>query len=157
MKSHVVLWSLVVLIFTSACSSLKTTPEKAIEITNKIDNKDFTIKFNYANPIRMQQIALTSEYNLTIKGDSAIAFLPYYGVAHVAPFNSSEGGIKFASNMKDYSKSMNKKGDGWNIRFKINSSEYHYNIFLSVYQNGNSTLQINSYERDPISFYGEIK
>ena len=157
MKSHVVLWSLVVLIFTSACSSLKTTPEKAIEITNKIDNKDFTIKFNYANPIRMQQIALTSEYNLTIKGDSAIAFLPYYGVAHVAPFNSSEGGIKFTSNMLDYSKSMNKKGDGWNIRFKINSSEYHYNIFLSVYQNGNSILQRNSYERDPISFYGEMK
>lgn len=157
MKSHVVIWSLVVLIFTSACSSLKTTSEKAVEITNKIENKDFTVRFNYANPIRMQQIALTSEYTLTIKGDSAIAFLPYYGVAHVAPFNSSEGGIKFASNMLNYSKSLNKKADGWDIRFKINSSAYHYNLFLSVYQNGSSTLQINSYERDPISFYGEMK
>lgn len=157
MKSHVVIWSLVVLIFTSACSSLKTAPEKVSEITNKIDNKDFTIRFNYANPIQMQQIALTSEYTLTIKGDSVIAFLPYYGVAYVAPFNSSEGGIKFASNMLNYSKSLNKKGDGWDIRFKINSSAYHYNLFLSVYQNGNSTLQVNSYERDPISFYGEMK
>ena len=157
MKSHVVLWSLVVLIFTSACSSLKTAPEKVNEFTNKLDSKDFTIRFNYANPIRMQQIALTSEYTLTIKGDSAIAFLPYYGIAYVAPFNSSEGGIKFASKMLNYSKSLNKKGDGWDIRFKINSSEYHYNLFLSVYQNGSSTLQVNSYERDTISFYGEMK
>lgn len=156
MKSQIIFLSFVVLLFASACSSIKTTPETVAAITAKVESKDFTVRFNYANPFRMKQVSLTSEYTLKIKGDSAFAYLPYYGVAHVAPFNSSEGGIKFSSPMIEYSETANKRKDGWNIRFKINSGEYHYDLLLDVFKNGRSSLHVNSYERDPITFYGEL-
>lgn len=156
MKSQVIFLSFVVLLFASACSSIKTTPETVATIKAKVESKDFTVRFNYANPFRMQQVSLTSEYTLKIKGDSAFAYLPYYGVAYVAPFNSSEGGIRFSSPMIEYSKTANKRKDGWNIRFKINSGEYHYDLLLDLFENGRSSLHVNSYERDPITFYGEL-
>jgi len=58
--------------------------------------------------------------------------------------------------MIEYSETANKRKDGWNIRFKINSGEYHYDLLLDVFKNGRSSLHVNSYERDPITFYGEL-
>lgn len=157
MKSNVIkiiVWTIIVL---SSCKTPKSGLEKELTTTKLIDNKNFTVQFNYANPLRMQSIALTSEYTLTIKGDSAYAYLPYYGVAHTAPFNMSDGGIKFACEMNGFSKKLNKKQDGWELRFKVDKPEYHYNVFLTVYLNGASTLQINSHDKDPISYFGEIR
>jgi len=105
----------------------------------------------------MKQISLTSDYDIRVKNDSAFAFLPYYGVAHVAPMNSSEGGIKFAELMTNYVIQPNKKKDGWVISFKVNAKEYHYQIYMNIFNNGNSTVTVNSYERDAITFYGDVK
>ncbi|MDO9152652.1 MAG: DUF4251 domain-containing protein [Paludibacter sp.] len=157
MKSQFLLPILVVLLHLSSCSSSKTTPETTRKVTQQIENKDFSIKVNYAVPMRMKQVYLTSDYDVRIKNDSAFAFLPYYGVAHVAPMNTSEGGIRFAEQMTDYTIRPNKKHDGWEISFKVKTREYHYQLYLSIFNNGSSSVTINSYERDAISFYGELK
>ena len=146
-----------VFFFLNACTLLKTTPESARENLGKIDRKDFTVKANFANPLRMRQVVLTSEYDLRIKNDSAFAFLPYFGVAHTAPMNPSEGGIKFSEPMLEYNSKPTKKDDGREISFKVNTREYNYQINLTVYQNGTATFVINSYQRDAITFYGEMK
>jgi hypothetical protein len=148
---------LLMLLLVSSCSVLKTTPEIITEITHKVESKDFTVVVNSANPMRMKPIFLTSEYELRIKNDSAFAYLPYYGVAHVAPYDSNDGGIKFAEPMTDYSVNRNKKSIGWDIRFRIKSKIYVYDVIMNVYNNGSSTITVNSYERDMITFNGEIK
>jgi len=145
------------LFFMSSCSTLRTAPETIKVITEKIESKNFTVGVNYANPLRMRPVYLTSEYEIRIKNDSAFAYLPYYGVAHVAQFESNEGGIKFAEPMIDYTMKSNKKLNGWDIRFKVKSKATQFDVLLSIADNGNSTITVNSYDRDMISFNGEIK
>ncbi|MDD3080321.1 MAG: DUF4251 domain-containing protein [Paludibacter sp.] len=153
-----ILLSVVVLLSTTACKITKTTPEARNQLASKIENKHFTVVFNYANPFRMQQVPLTgADYNLKISGDSVYTYLPYYGVAHTAPFNPSDGGVRLATVMNDFSMNSTKKSDGWEMKFKANSEQYHYMFYLTTYENGSSTLQVSSAERDPISYYGEIK
>ncbi|HEY6914384.1 MAG TPA: DUF4251 domain-containing protein, partial [Paludibacter sp.] len=91
------------------------------------------------------------------KNDSVFAFLPYFGVAHVAPMNPSEGGIKFAEPMINYTVTANKKSTGWDIRFRVKSKESVYDIGMDIFNNGSATITVNSYERDVITFNGEIK
>jgi len=157
MKTQLIYIVCLMMFFISSCSSLKTAPETIKEVTRKVESKDFTVVVNYANPMRMKPIYLTSEYDLRIKNDSAFAFLPYFGVAHVAPMNSNEGGIKFAESMTNFTVMPNKKSTGWDIRFRVKSRESVYNISMSIFNNGSSMITVNSYERDMITFSGEIK
>ena len=141
----------------TACSSTKTATETIGEVTRKVESKDVTVTVHYANPLRMKQVVLTSEYDLRIINDSAFAYLPYFGVAYSAPYGSSEGGIKFAEPMTDYAIASNKKSNGWDIHFKIRSKEDVYEIFMNIFNNGSALFSVTSQKRDMISFSGEVK
>lgn len=147
----------VLVLFMAACSSTKTTTETISEVTRKVESKDFTVTVRYASPLRMRQVILTSEYDLRINNDSAFAYLPYFGVAHTAPYSSSEGGIKFAEPMIDYAIAFNKKLNRWDIHFKIQSKGDTYEVFMNIFNNGNSSFSVTSQQRDMIFFSGEIK
>jgi hypothetical protein len=157
MKTLLICSTFVLLFFMSSCSSLKTTTETTREITQKVESKDFTVDVNFANTQRGRQIYLAGGYDLRIKNDSAFAYLPYYGVAYVAPYNSTEGGIKFAEPMMEYSMVPNKKSTGWDIRFKIKSNGYLYEIFMDIFNNGSTQFTVSSYQRDMITFRGEVQ
>jgi len=149
--------AIMVLFFSVSCTSLKTTPESKNEITQKVQVKDYTVIANYANPMRGKQIYLTSGYDLRIKNDSAFAYLPYFGVAYSAPYGGGEGGIKFAEPIHEYSVKSNRKSDGWDIHFKIKGKETDYEIYLNIFNNGSSMFTVNSFNRDAITFNGELK
>ncbi len=157
MKTQLMYSTFVLMLFLTACSSTKTTSETISAITRKVESKDITVTVHYANPLRMRQIVLTSEYDLRLKNDSAFAYLPYFGVAYSAPYGSSEGGIKFAEPMNDYAITPNKKSNGWDIHFKIRSKEDIYEIFMNIFNNGSALFSVTSQKRDMISFSGEIK
>lgn len=157
MKTQLMCLTFVLVLFMTACSSTKTTTETISEVTQKVELKDVTVTVHYASPLRMRQVVLTSEYDLRINNDSAFAYLPYFGVAHTAPYRSSEGGIKFAEPMIDYVISTNKKLNGWDIHFKIRSKGDTYEIFMNIFNNGNASFSVTSQQRDMITFSGEIK
>lgn len=96
------------------------------------------------------------QYDLTIKPDSLIAYLPYYGRAYSAPYNPSESGIKFTSKDFTYVETKKKKG-GYtiNIRTKDLNVE-NYQIVLNISQNGYATLMVNSNNKQPINFNGYL-
>jgi hypothetical protein len=155
-----VFYILTLFFLSTACSSFKLTNKekeliKSRVITNMGSN-DYTIRVYQADPARWKSIPLTSEYSLTVRNDSAFAFLPFFGRAYVAPYNSNEGGIKFEEKMQDYQIARNKKGNGWEIKFKINIPTHNYQFFLTVFETGKSVINVSSYQRDPIAFYGEI-
>ena len=156
MKTQIISILMLSFLITS-CLSLKTAPETIKEINRKVESKDFTIAVNYANPLRMKPVYLTSEYDVRIKNDSAFAYLPYYGVAYTAPYNSTEGGIKFAEPMSEYKIIPHKKADGWDIRFRVKSKLTVYDFSLTIFNNGSSSISVSSYEKDRINFIGEVK
>ena len=144
-----------------ACNSLKLTPEEKTlrmqQVSTDIENKNYTIKINQAKPMRGKVINLSPTYDLIIRNDSAIAYLPFFGYATQAPFPGTDGGIHFAQKIENYLIKSLSKNNGWEIRFDINTVEYNYKLKLSVFHSGESTVDITSVQRDPIFFFGEVK
>lgn len=140
-----------------ACSSTKNIAETKSKVETKINARSYTIAYNYVNPLRMRSHYLTSDYTLTIKGDSAMAYLPYFGVAHTAQYGTSEGGIKFNQPITGYSEKRTKKNDGWEISFSVKDEMRTYKMSLNIYDNANSSLDVLPSDKDPISFNGEVK
>lgn len=145
------------LLVLGACSSLKTSPDTVSKVSEKVNARDYVISVHMANPMRMNPVYLTSEYDLKIKGDSAFGYLPYFGVAHIAPVNPSEGGIRFSRPMMDYSAEQNVTKGLWNIRFRVAEGQLLYSVFIQLYDNGKATVDVNSYDKDMIRFDGELK
>lgn len=141
----------------SSCTLFKNNEVNTPEIHSQVEARDFKVLFNFAYPFRMQPRSLTSEYSLKISGDSVYAFLPYYGVAHMAPINPADSGIKFEALMEDYQTKSVARKDESIITFKVNRGTTNYKLTLSIYNNGKATLHVNDSNRDPISFAGELE
>lgn len=156
MKTSIQIMAIVLGSILMSCSITKTTPETINKVTQKIETKNFDIKMNRAIPLRMRTVNLTSSYNLKIVGDSAFAYLPYYGVVQSAPYGSSEGGIKFAEPMTDFSYNKDLKKHKHELFFKVKSGSSTYQVRVEIYENGSSSANISSYERDAITFYGDM-
>jgi len=157
MKPFIMNKLIVFFVFMTSCSGMKNTQANIQELTHKIQNRDYTVLVNYANPMRGKQIYLTSQYDLRIKKDSAFSYLPFFGIAYSAPYGGGEGGIKFSEPMINYSIKSNKKSTGWDIHFKVKAKEDEYEIFLNISNNGSATFSVNSINKQVISFDGEVK
>ncbi len=145
----------------SACSTqnqVKSEKDHALiqQVNEKVQAKDFAIEVNAANPMRGKTIFLSSGYDLIIRNDSAIAYLPYYGRAYSVPYGG-DGGIKFQEKMKEYSATPKKNDGEWSVKFKIDVPGYNYMISMDIFSNGKSTINVNSDQRESISFSGEMK
>jgi hypothetical protein len=155
-----------VLMGTAVVNAQTTRKEKkaahVAEIKAIVEAQNFVFNANYVNPTRLNSRALTSSYDLTVAKDTIIAYLPYFGVATVAPaYGSTEGGIKFTTTKFTYVAKPGKK-DGWNITIKptvknISDSRDVQSMYLNISSDGYASLQVISTNRDPISFNGTIE
>ncbi|MXV51858.1 DUF4251 domain-containing protein [Pedobacter sp. HMF7647] len=128
---------------------------KAIADTKAlVDSKKFRFIAQFAQPMGGRNIQLTSEYDVQIKNDTMIVFLPYYGRDYVAPMDPSQGGIKFTSTDFTYTKSARKKG-GWQISIVPKNQDVRQ-MYLTVSDEGYSSLQVTSNNRQAISFNGIV-
>jgi hypothetical protein len=129
--------------------------QKATEISNLIQSKNFVFIAQYALPLGGRPINLTSQYDVRVLKDTINTDLPFYGRAFVAPLNPSEGGIRFTSTQFDYTTEEKKKG-GWDITILPKDTKDVRQMFLSVTETGNATLQVTSNNRQSINFTGYI-
>ena len=141
----------------SAQKSKEEKQEAAIK--QQIDSKKYVFVAERALPMRGASRHLTSMYTLRVSKDSVIADLPYMGRAYAgAGYGGTEGGIKFVSAKNDYKITPRKKG-GWDIRIKplaARDSDVR-ELSLTVFNNGNASLQVLNNNRDQISFDGYIE
>lgn len=131
--------------------------QKAASIKHKIDDQKYTFIAQYAQPLRGGQKYLTSDYNLRVRKDSVIAYLPYFGRVYMdVPYNPTDDGVKFTSTNFNYKITEKKKG-GWTITIVLNDVRRTQKLLLDIYTNGSATLQVTSNSRDAITFEGYIK
>jgi hypothetical protein len=134
---------------------------KIAAVKKMIADGNYVFEANYAYPQSGGQQILTSDYDLRVSKDSVIAFLPYYGVAYIAPDPSeTEGGIKFTSTSFNYTTTARKNGS-WDVYIKPkdnNTTGWRgvEQLQLNIWENGNASLQVISSNRSPIQFNGEI-
>jgi len=156
--------AVLVLAFIHVAIAQTRQEKKAAEqaaIKNMVENNNFSFVADYALPMTGGSRQLTSIYDLKITGDSVIAFLPYYGQAYLAPSpGETEGGIKFATTQFRYQKSAEKKG-GWEIVITPTNRDISnwrdvQQMRLDISKDGFASLYVNSSNRDPISFQGNV-
>ena len=96
-----------------------------------------------------------SRYQLKIDKESIDSDLPYYGRAYTATRDPNESGIKFKSKDFTYATAKKKKGN-YVITIKPKDAKDVQSMTLNVTLNGYATLNVNSTNRQPITFYGYI-
>lgn len=139
------------------CSSAKKTANMTgDDISNMVNHKDFIFLAEQVNPLRGRSRQLTSEYDVTLKNDSLVSYLPFFGRAYQAPMDPAQGGIQFTSTNFSYSANMNKKG-GWIVSIIPKDFQSVQQMTFTIFGNGNATLNVTNTNRDPISFNGRIK
>jgi hypothetical protein len=129
--------------------------EKAAIVQQAVETKNFVFKAETVTPQRGRMRQLTSEYDLTMRPDTIIAFLPYFGRTFTAPIGVSDGGIKFTSTSFDYSTGKKKKSR-WEIVVAPNDVSDVRKLYLTIFDNGRAILRIISNNRDGVSYNGYI-
>ena len=120
-----------------------------------VESKNYVFKAQRVYPQNGTTRHLTPEYDLTVRIDSVISYLPYFGRAYSAPINPSDGGIKFTSD--DFNYTVEKSKKAWDITIKPKDVSDVQQLSLAIYDNGSATLRIISTNRQYISFDGYIE
>ncbi len=108
------------------------------------------------SPFGAGSIQLTGgQYDLVVKKDSIIAYLPFYGRAYTSSLDPDDAGTKFKSKKFSYENKKRKKG-GWNITIVPTDIKDHQKLTLLVTKSGYATLNVMNNNRQPISFNGYI-
>ncbi len=97
----------------------------------------------------------TSVYDLQIKSDSVLAYLPYFGRAFMGLAEREDLSIKINSKKFLYELEKRKKR-GWRIKIITQDLNRNFTLFLEIGESGYATLSIRDQYRQPISFYGYI-
>lgn len=170
MKTAIIALVSLVLISLSACSTTKSNIDKTAEqekIATLIQAGNFVYNATSANPLRVgvldilpggsgQQLRhLSSGYYLSVTKDSLKVHLPFYGRSYQAEMDPSKGGIDFESTAFKYSYDKSKKGY-YVVTIKVNNQKSADKLMLNISQDGYCTLQVQSVNRDQMSFYGKI-
>ena len=106
------------------------------------------------HPFRGASRHLTSDYSFELYGDSVVSYLPYFGEVRMVPYGGGKG-LNFIGRITAYEAYQVKAGL-YRVIMGVYNDEEEYRYILEVFDNGSSTLDISSYNRDPISFMGEM-
>lgn len=140
---------------TSYAQSSANDDQKKDVIQNLVQSKNYNFVAQSVLPMSGRSINLTTVYNLKVSGDTLVSDLPYFGRAYVAPLNPAEGGIRFTSTDFNYTIKDRKKG-GRDIMILPKDVKDVRQMFLTVFENGQASLRVNSNNRQSISYNGYI-
>lgn len=123
---------------------------------NMLQSRSFIFRAQSASPMGGKLIQLTYGYFLRQSGDTVVSHLPYYGESHAPTFGTESKGIEFTSVLTDSKIESRKKG-GWDVTIIPKDYPEVEKVFLTVFENGKTTLQVMSKSRSPISFSGFVE
>ncbi len=130
--------------------------EKMAEMRSLIDSRNFEIENQWVTPLRGNRINLIGNANyIRFQGDSVELFLPYFGVRHTGGGYNNDGGIKYEGLAKNL-QVLEGKYNSLVLKFEGKQSTESYDFTVNVYSNLSTSTQVNSSDRDPVSYQGEI-
>ncbi len=123
-----------------------------------VQDKRYTFSVQTIQSFRGQvrpEFQSSGYYTLRVTPDSVISYLPFFGRAYSPSIGSTENGLEFSSVKFDYTVKDRKKG-GWDILIIPRDVSKVQQLSLTVFPNGNASLQVMSTSRDPMSFQGSV-
>jgi hypothetical protein len=146
---------LVVFIPVSAQSKKERKAEKTAALSRLIEARQFVFVAETANSGTGGFWRLNTAYDMTVKGDSLVSYLPYYGRAFSvqSPYGSG-GGINFTST--NYHYTVKQKKDEWIMVMEPRDVSDVRQIMLNIFENGRASLSVISTSRQQINYTGYI-
>lgn len=140
---------------TSGLSKAEKRQQRAEAIHKSLEKRRFKVDISTMNPQGYPSRVLTSPYSLEIKGDSLISYLPYMGRAYSVPYGGGKG-LNFVSVINYYNTQMI-KDNLTRIEIKTENDEDGFIFTIEVFDNGNATINVNSRNRNTISYNGKLE
>lgn len=156
-----------ILIFTVAFANAQETEKKSkkekkaekkaqqIEATKAlIENNTFTFYATSALPSKGRTVNLEYRYSVTIKNDTIISYLPFYGRAYSVAYGGSDSGFDFTQPIIDYSVEERKKG--YLVKVKTKNGNDNIDYTFNISETGSASLSVTSTNRQGISYHGNV-
>ena len=143
------------LLLMSSTLAVNAQVKDAAQLQQMIDSKNFIFKARSAQSQGgASRILTTNDYDLSLKGNTMVSFLPYFGRAYsISP--GQDGGIKFTST--DFRYTADKTKNGWRVVIVPKDASNVTQLYLDISTSGYATLQVTSNDRQVISYYGVIE
>lgn len=141
----------------AACSTTRfqTSPQEKERIAEALQARNYTVEVIRADPMGGRPIDLSVGYGITIQGDSIFSRLPFFGRAYSVPFGGNQGGFFFDAKILSY-KSAPARKDRTEITIETRTDEDSYTCFLTVWDDGNARLVVESFNRQGIGYDGTV-
>ncbi len=151
------------LMLVSGCGTVRLSSEEKLAekqrvaelVRQALDSRSYRVDIDYMIPLRGSGRNLTTPYSITVDGNTLDSHLPYFGVARSLPYGGGKG-LVFTAGIEEYSDSPGKK-DRRIIRFKVDNQEDILYYILTVFDNGQADLDVQSFNRDAIRYRGALR
>lgn len=148
----------------TACSSSRLTTEEKAQIEtrranyviNSINSRRFTIEVDRVTPYRGISRSLSYGYEIAVKGDTLVSYLPYFGQAYSLPYGGGKG-LNFQSTITALRQNHNNKKMLTTLHLFTTNEEDTYQYIVEIFDNGRSHIEVRSRLREAISFDGYMK
>lgn len=167
------------LLLLAGCKSSSTTSESERQwLANQMDSKELKAEFDFVLPMTTNSLVqlgnagmfpagsnagrislLGNQGRFTMKGDSVIADLPYFGERQLGgSYNPKDVGINFKGVADDLVIEKNKKNNGYEIQFDIGSttSSEQFRVNLFIFPNKTARMSVNSNQRFRVGYEGSL-
>lgn len=153
-----ILTLLLVLVMLGGCVSSEERAAQKAEYIRKVkvalDKRSYKISINRMLPMHGGSKSVSYGYFVTVRNDSLYSYLPYFGRAYDVPYGGGKG-LSFEAPIGHYQETHAKSGL-CQIDIELKNDEDNYSYHITVFDNGNSSIDVQSRKRDRISYTGEM-
>jgi hypothetical protein len=122
-------------------------------VADNLQNANFTIDIDRMYPLRGTSQHV-SNYSVSVKDGVLDSHLPFIGQAWRVPYGGGHA-LNFKADIGSYNVAKTRK-DGYEVRIYVKTDEDEHLYLLTVFTNGRASLEVQSGNRDRISYSGEM-
>lgn len=152
-------WMLILSVLAFVACSTLTPAEKEAQrvaraqaVEKMLADRHYTINVQMLYPHRGAAKNVSGTYSLEVRGDTLVSYLPYLGRAYQVPYGGGKG-LNFSEIISHYSSAKDAKGQT-HVTIGLTNDEDTYQFTLSIFDDGSTTIDVLSKQRDPITFSG---
>ena len=118
-----------------------------------VQSGHFKVRIDRMYPARGMS-RMVNDYSVEVKDGVLDSYLPFFGEVWRAPYGGGHG-LNFKADIGHYSVDQSRR-DGYDVRIYVKTDEDEHWYLLTVFDNGRVSLDVQSVNRDRISYSGMI-
>ena len=129
--------------------------EMARNVTKALNERNYKISILRMNPMRGSSRSVSYGYSVEVRNDTLFSDLPYFGRAYNVPYGGGKG-LNFSHPIENYQEYQKKNGQR-HIEIGLTNEEDTYLYTIEVFDNGNSSVEVWSRQRERIYYTGMME